>query len=69
MRYYNEANTEKRIRRKAKFITFSIFVLFSTVGLFAFSSTAQELIPDTWKEWIFDKKESEDTAKESKKRA
>ena len=69
MRYYNEANTEKSIRRKARFITFSIFVLFSTLGLFAFSSTAQELIPETWKEWIFDSEETKDKAEKPKKRA
>lgn len=67
MKYYNEAKTERSIRKKARIFTFvTMFILMS--GLyFATSGSASELWEEEIKEWFKDKdSEKEELNKKDK---
>ncbi len=67
MKYYNEAKSEQKIRRKALFFTFITITLFVSGAFLSTSESVVKYLPDTIKEWYNGDTEPQQPAKKSKK--
>lgn len=52
MRYYNEAKTERAIRRQASWITFLIFAFIVSATVIVLSDQPEQYLPEFVKEWL-----------------
>ncbi len=68
MKFYNEERTERKIKRKAMFVTFAIMFILSSVLAFSTSPNLRDSLPDSVKEW-FKKDIPEEKVKIQKDRA
>ena len=68
MRFYDEARAERKIRRKAFFLTLLIMSSMIGTASVVFSESPGDFLPDTVKE-LFWEPEQKNDAKPSKKKA
>jgi hypothetical protein len=52
MKYYNEAKSERAIRRKAMFFTFALSFILASAAFFVFTDSGRDILPDQMKEWF-----------------
>ena len=52
MKYYNEAKSERIIRRKAMFLTFALSFIFVSIAFFTLTESGRDVLPDQVKEWF-----------------
>ena len=52
MKYYNEARSERIIRRKAMFLTFAVTFIFISIAYFTFTESGRSILPNQVKEWF-----------------